>query len=173
MIPFVIAMIGECLGYVFRRVSADHLRGRGAALTWYLLQERVAHKFPSPPRRRADGDVATTNRLFLILSPALMCASYCAFRRFLSCFHLTLIALASLALCDSREQTVRPASLLDVARESRANLPLSLPAVCFGRIITYVGERWTPVSSKWVTFIFVTQDIVVRTPCPLPREFSS
>ncbi|KAJ8294383.1 Protein RTM1 [Rhodotorula toruloides] len=142
MIPFVIAMIGECLGYVFRRVSADHLRGRGAALTWYLLQERVAHK------------------LFLILSPALMCASYCAFRRFLSCFHLTLIALASLALCDSREQTVRPASLLDVARESRANLPLSLPAVCFGRIITYVGERWTPVSSKWVTFIFVTQDIV-------------
>ncbi|BGP02486.1 hypothetical protein RTBOTA2_003811 [Rhodotorula toruloides] len=85
MIPFVIAMIGECLGYAFRRVSADHLRGRGAALTWYLLQE-----------------------LFLILSPALMCASY----------------------------------------------------LCFGRIITYVGERWTPVSSKWVTFIFVTQDIV-------------
>ncbi|GEM10039.1 RTA-like protein [Rhodotorula toruloides] len=86
MIPFVIAMIGECLGYAFRRVSADHLRGRGAALTWYLLQE-----------------------LFLILSPALMCASY----------------------------------------------------LCFGRIITYVGERWTPVSSKWVTFIFVTQDIVI------------
>lgn len=42
MIPFVIAMIGECLGYAFRRVSADHLRGRGAALTWYLLQECVA-----------------------------------------------------------------------------------------------------------------------------------
>jgi len=53
MIPFVIGMLGESCGYIFRRVSADNSCGRGSALTWYLLQE-----------------------LFLILCPALMCASY-------------------------------------------------------------------------------------------------
>ncbi|BGP16713.1 hypothetical protein JCM10213_009130 [Rhodosporidiobolus nylandii] len=86
MMPFLIACLGESVGYGFRRVSADHPTGRGAGLTWYILQE-----------------------LFIILCPALMCASY---------------------------------------------------YMCFGRIITYVGDRWTPVSSKWVTAIFVTQDIV-------------
>jgi len=86
MIPFVIGMLGESCGYIFRRVSADNSCGRGSALTWYLLQE-----------------------LFLILCPALMCASY---------------------------------------------------YMCFGRIITFVGEKWTPIPSKWVTFTFVTVDIV-------------
>ncbi|GAA6039485.1 hypothetical protein JCM8097_009575 [Rhodosporidiobolus ruineniae] len=86
MMPFLIACLGEAVGYGFRRVSADHPTGRGAGLTWYILQE-----------------------LFIILCPALMCASY---------------------------------------------------YMCFGRIITYVGDKWTPVSSKWVTAIFVTQDVV-------------
>ncbi|GAA5999745.1 hypothetical protein JCM10207_005888 [Rhodosporidiobolus poonsookiae] len=86
MIPFLIGCLGESVGYGFRRVSADHPTGRGAGLTWYILQE-----------------------LFIILCPALFCASY---------------------------------------------------YMCFGRILTYVGERWSPVSSKWVTAIFVTVDIV-------------
>ncbi|GAA5967611.1 hypothetical protein JCM11641_005710 [Rhodosporidiobolus odoratus] len=86
MIPFMIGCLGESVGYGFRRVSADHPTGRGAGLTWYILQE-----------------------LFIILCPALFCASY---------------------------------------------------YMCFGRIITSVGQKWTPVSSKWVTVIFVTQDIV-------------
>ncbi|GAA5896760.1 hypothetical protein JCM8208_007079 [Rhodotorula glutinis] len=95
MIPFVIGMLGESCGYIFRRVSADNSCGRGSALTWYLLQE-----------------------LFLILCPALMCASYYS-----------------------------------------ASHSLSSP-LCFGRIITFVGEKWTPIPSKWVTFTFVTIDIV-------------
>ncbi|GAA5893703.1 RTA1 domain-containing protein [Sporobolomyces salmoneus] len=32
--------------------------------------------------------------------------------------------------------------------------------MCFGRLITFVGQRWTPVSSKWVTAIFVTFDVI-------------
>ncbi|BGP40540.1 hypothetical protein JCM10449v2_004502 [Rhodotorula kratochvilovae] len=86
MIPFLIGMLGESCGYIFRRISADNSCGRGSALTWYLLQE-----------------------LFLILCPALMCASF---------------------------------------------------YMCFGRIITFVGEKWTPIPSKWVTITFVTIDIV-------------
>lgn len=86
MIPFVIAMLGEAMGYAFRRISADHLRGRGAALTWYLLQE-----------------------LFLILSPALMCASYCTSHTSASSARaVTLISLS--LLCPPHEQTVRPIS---------------------------------------------------------------
>ncbi|GAA6056281.1 hypothetical protein JCM3770_006755 [Rhodotorula araucariae] len=81
MIPFVIGMLGEACGYIFRRVSADNSCGRGSALTW----------------------------LFLILCPALMCASF---------------------------------------------------YMCFGRIIRFVGEKWTPIPSKWVTVTFVTIDIV-------------
>lgn len=79
MIPFVIAMLGEAMGYAFRRVSADHLRGRGAALTWYLLQE-----------------------LFLILSPALMCASYCASHTSASSARPVTLILLSLLTPSSR-----------------------------------------------------------------------
>ncbi|GAA5862979.1 hypothetical protein JCM8547_003638 [Rhodosporidiobolus lusitaniae] len=86
MVPFMLACLGESVGYGFRRISADNYVGRGSALTWYILQE-----------------------LFIILCPALMCASY---------------------------------------------------YMCFGRIITYVGNRFTPISSKWVTAIFVGVDIV-------------
>ncbi|GAA6006007.1 RTA1 domain-containing protein [Rhodotorula paludigena] len=86
MIPFLIGMLGETLGYAFRRVSSDHLTGRGKALGFYVCQE-----------------------LLLILSPAFMCASY---------------------------------------------------YMCFGRLIQFVGETWTPIPSKWVTATFVTVDVV-------------
>lgn len=42
MIPFLIGMLGETLGYAFRRVSSDHLTGRGKALGFYVCQESVA-----------------------------------------------------------------------------------------------------------------------------------
>ncbi|CEQ42475.1 SPOSA6832_04303 [Sporobolomyces salmonicolor] len=71
MIPFTIAMIGECVGYGIRILSADHPTGRHAGLTFYIIQQ-----------------------------------------------------------------------------------------LCFGRLILYVGEKWSPVSSKWVTAIFVTFDVV-------------
>ncbi|GAA5925753.1 RTA1 domain-containing protein [Sporobolomyces koalae] len=32
--------------------------------------------------------------------------------------------------------------------------------MCFGRLINFIGQRWTPVSSKWVTAIFVTFDVI-------------
>ncbi|GAA5948655.1 hypothetical protein JCM21900_005202 [Sporobolomyces salmonicolor] len=86
MIPFTIAMLGECVGYGIRILSADHPTGRHAGLTFYIIQQ-----------------------LFIILCPALMAASH---------------------------------------------------YMCFGRLILYVGEKWSPVSSKWVTAIFVTFDVV-------------
>ncbi|GJN90955.1 hypothetical protein Rhopal_003969-T1 [Rhodotorula paludigena] len=39
MIPFLIGMLGETLGYAFRRVSSDHLTGRGKALGFYFVGE--------------------------------------------------------------------------------------------------------------------------------------
>lgn len=36
---------------------------------------------------------------------------------------------------------------------------LPLTSVSLG-IITYVGAKWTPISPKWVTAIFVTVDVV-------------
>ena len=53
MTPFTIAMLGECVGYGIRILSAEHPTGRGAGLTFYIIQE-----------------------LFIILCPALMAASH-------------------------------------------------------------------------------------------------
>lgn len=33
--------------------------------------------------------------------------------------------------------------------------------MCFGRIITYVGEQYSPVRASRVTAIFVTFDVIV------------
>ncbi|GAA5832744.1 hypothetical protein JCM5353_004629 [Sporobolomyces roseus] len=86
MTPFTIAMLGECVGYGIRILSAEHPTGRGAGLTFYIIQE-----------------------LFIILCPALMAASH---------------------------------------------------YMCFGRLIQFVGQRWSPISAKWCTAIFVTFDVI-------------
>ncbi|ORY52832.1 RTA1 like protein-domain-containing protein [Leucosporidium creatinivorum] len=86
MWPFTVGALGEAMGYVFRRMSADHPTGRKAGLLWYILQS-----------------------LFIILAPALMAASH---------------------------------------------------YMCFGRIITYVGEQYSPVRASRVTAIFVTFDVI-------------
>lgn len=38
MWPFTVGALGEAMGYVFRRMSADHPTGRKAGLLWYILQ---------------------------------------------------------------------------------------------------------------------------------------
>lgn len=38
MWPFVLACLGEAVGYAFRRISAEHPVGRGSALLWYIIQ---------------------------------------------------------------------------------------------------------------------------------------
>ncbi|KAM0750053.1 RTA1-domain-containing protein [Meredithblackwellia eburnea MCA 4105] len=86
MWAFTLAALGECTGYIFRRISVDHPTGRGAALIWFILQS-----------------------LWIILAPALMAASH---------------------------------------------------YMCFGRLITYVGEKYSPVRAKKVTWIFVVFDVI-------------
>jgi hypothetical protein len=70
--------------------------------------------------------------LFIILCPALMAAS-----------HYSEFKSLSKAFPETNDASF-----------------FALFLVCFGRLIGLVGQRWTPVSSKWVTAIFVTFDVI-------------
>jgi hypothetical protein len=67
---------------------------------------------------------------------------------------LFIILCPALMAASHYSESYRPIQFMNRADQSLARI------VCFGRLITFVGQRWTPVSSKWVTAIFVTFDVI-------------
>lgn len=104
--PFTLGVFGEAMGYVFRRISAAHPKGRQQGLIWYLMQRcvrklrrdgmalgltNVRDDFERAKRilfTVGEGGTrielievltpahVTSHSLFIILAPALMAASH-------------------------------------------------------------------------------------------------